>query len=149
MSNSIAKLSLLVSWFSVPLSTLGSYLQIQTPRFYDRLTYIQSQYDDLPGAGLWLLYCWPCLGFMYLIITLFITIGMITMWAIARRKSLLTQIISLTIGLGLWLVLLKTLVSVWQEISWGFYVLASGQLLLAIGLIGSLAALEKIYRQQT
>ena len=137
MNSSIIKTSILATWISLPFSTWGAHLRTQSPQFNEWVGVIHSQFDDLPGAGLWFLYFWPAMGFIYLFYTLLITAGMVVMWAAAKRESLPVKIISLAISIVFLLLALQTFTSVLESLFWGFYILAAGELLLVIGLVCS------------
>lgn len=145
MSNLSAKLSLLITWTSLPLGTWGFHLRTQAPWFGEWTSHIQSQFDDLPGAGLWILYCWPCAGFIRLSSTSLIIVGIFVMWKAAKSRRQLCRRTSLAIAFGFGLVLLRIIFFAMKSVSWGFYVLAFGDLLLAVGLLFSFAALEQMY----
>ena len=98
MSFSIFKTALLATWISVPLSTWGAYLSVQSPLFHHWINTIHKRADDLPGAGLMFLASWECHGMFYLVNALLITVGMVWMWAAAKHPSRLAQIFSLAIA---------------------------------------------------
>lgn len=147
MRFSIFKTSILAVWISFLLSTLGAYLRVQSPLFRQWIGDIHRRFDDIPGAGLAFVSSWECHSVEYLFKALLITVGMVWMWGSAKRQSRLAQIFSLGIALILLLAGLDTFASIWwTDLSYGFYVLAVGKLLLIIGLLCSFDALQQIYR---
>lgn len=126
-------------WLSLPLLSLGDFLRTRSPQFNEWIGGIHSQYHDLPGAGLFLLVFSPITIVIYLI-AITITAGcMQLIWALAKTPNAVAKFTSVPISSFFFLITISTFNSVWDSLSWRFYILALGELVFAIGVIFGLA----------
>ena len=135
MKLSLTRGAVLLIWSSFFLSTWGTYLRNESVQFPQWLESIHGQYNDLPGAGLWLVYCWECNAVISLMGTVFISaILLITKETenVARIVVKLVTIVFLSMSL-------LVLVSALKSLFWGFLVLGMGEMLLVIGLLCGMA----------
>ncbi|MDJ0713795.1 MAG: hypothetical protein QNJ54_06205 [Prochloraceae cyanobacterium] len=133
MKFSLSKVALILIWGGFFLSSWGSYLRIESSKFHKWLESVHSQYDDLPGAGLWLAYCWQCTGFIYLISTIFITFILFL-----REETSDTITINFFTIMFLFISFL-ILISALQSLFYVFFAIAIGQILLTIGILCGIA----------
>ncbi|WP_446880127.1 hypothetical protein [Phormidesmis sp. 146-33] len=123
------------------LITLGKYLRYQSPLFNQWTGSIQSQFDDVPGAGLFLLVPSYLTITIDLILTGIAISGMFLMWSMARRRNPLLRIVLLLTGSLLASSALAAFNSAWDSFRWSFYTLAVGQILWGSGLVCNIIAI--------
>ncbi len=135
MKLSLTRGAVLLIWSSFFLSTWGTYLRNESVQFPQWLESIHGQYNDLPGAGLWLVYCWECNAFISLI-------GAVVMTAIlliTKETENVARIVVKLVTIVFLSMSLLVLVSALKSLFWGFFVLAMGEMLLVIGLLCGMA----------
>jgi hypothetical protein len=130
--------STLMLWTGFLLITLGKYLRYRHPLFGERTGDIQSQFDDLPGAALFLLYPSYLTVAIDFVLTGIATLGMFLIWSMARRVNSLLKIASLAIGSLLALSALVAFGSALDSLIWLFFPLVIGEILWGFGLVCSI-----------
>lgn len=141
---SLSSVSFVVVWLSFPLLVLGDYLRTNSWQFQDWLRSIHSQYQDLPGAGLFLLFFSPSSILFHLLLVCFAAGYICVMLDLAKSSNLVTKLVSILLC-GLWIRILELLVnSAQKNLSWHFSVYATGELFLAAGGVLSLVAYGRV-----
>jgi len=131
------KASNLMLWIGFLLIILGKYLRYKHPLFQEWIADIQSGFDDVLGAGLFLLHPNPITIALDFVFTGIAMLGMLLMWSMAKRRNLLLKIVSLAIGSLLALSALAAFRSAWVSLLWLFFPLVIGEILWGFGLVCS------------
>lgn len=138
--DSLALLSHLIVWLSFLLIALGDFTRTNSPQFGPWTDSIHSQYDDLPGAGLFLLVFSPFSLAVYLISTA-LTSGCIQlMLELARSSKTVVKIVSMIVAIFLIFLSMSNLIEALNNLSWQFYIFAMGQLVFSAGVACGVAA---------
>lgn len=130
----ISRISLSAIWMSYPLTVLGTPLKMSSPLFNEWGKHVHSQLGDVPGAAVAVSLSPYLAGVYYFVISALITAGMLTFWRLAKRRDVLTQIIALAIGVVLVIAFWRVLTATIGSFRWLFYILATGELMLAVGI---------------
>ena len=95
---------------------------------------MHSQLGDVPGAALGIALTPYFAGVYYFAIAASITVGILIFWRLAKRRDVLNRIIALVIGIIFVVVFWRILTATFGSFRWLFYVLATGELMLAVGI---------------
>ena len=130
-------------WSGFPLISIGAELRLRAPLFGQWSSNITGQFDDVPGiaiaASSSIFFVLPLQFF----ITLIITLLMLVMWGISKKRNILIQIVVSVMALFSAFVLFKTLEAALEGLKCKFYVLAFGELIRATGLVFGLVSLKR------
>lgn len=132
------KASTLMLWIGFLLIILGKYLRYKHPLFQKWIADIQSGFDDVPGAGLFLLHPTPITIVLDFVLTVIAMLGMLLMWSMVKGRNLLLKIASLSIGSFLALSALAAFRSALVSLLWLFFPLVIGEILWGFGLVCSI-----------
>ncbi|MEM1253522.1 MAG: hypothetical protein AAGI69_13900 [Cyanobacteria bacterium P01_H01_bin.21] len=120
---------------SYPLTVLGTPLKTRSPLFNAWGKHVHSQLSgDVPGAALGVSLSPFLAGIYYFTISALVTIGMLTFWHLMKRRDILIRIIAIAIGVVLVIAFWRVLTATIGSFRWLFYVLATGELMLAVGI---------------
>lgn len=126
-------------WISFPVRVLGDLLRAQSSQNGRWSASIQSSYDDLPGAGLFLLDFNGLTVAIGLLTTVVIVYLLQLLLTLAKSKNVAFRLVSVVLCFLLLPLIIVTINSVESNLSWQFYTLAIGQLAFLAGLYCSLA----------
>ena len=130
-----SRISLSAIWMSYPLTVLGTPLKMRSPLFNEWGGHVHSQLSgDVPGAALGVALSPYLAGVYYFAVLALITVTMLTFWHLAKQRDLLTRIIALAIGVVLVIAFWRVLTATIGSFRWLFYLLAAGELMLAVGI---------------
>jgi len=119
---------------SFPIRVLGDILRTNSSQHGQWLASFHLQYDDLPGAGLALLYFNPLTVVFGLVSTILTVCFIQLLLTLAKQQDAASRLLSIVLSLFLLFLIVPTLNSVQSSLSWQFYTLAVGQLAFLSGL---------------